>query len=226
MSDGNEAILKLQQEAMALAKKDKAAEWEGIVGFTPKELGVINMAKLYYAMNYAPSIPHGIILAMHCDKFDYKVRPEEGHVYITPAGKVGTSLEGLKIKCEHQGMKMGIPTFVDAEREKEFILEVKGQNRQTLKKDTGITCYLEVNGTTANYTAWLSEWFMGSNPNWVNRTEHMLRVRAESNCIKFATGVGVSESLEEPTTVTVEREEPRLKPVASAPSRIPTGFAK
>jgi len=220
----NTAILELQKQAMELQKKDKAAEWEGLSGYTYMDLGVVNMAKLYYAANYAQSIPHGIILAMHCAKYEYKISPDEGHVYITPAGKIGTSLEGLKIKAEHRGMKMGIPRFTEVERPNEFTVEIKGQ-KQTIKLDKGVKCELEINGQPCDYTAWLSEWFMGSNPNWVNRTNHMLRVRAESNCIKFATGVGVSESLEEPASVSVEREEPRLKPVAAAPSRIPTGFS-
>jgi hypothetical protein len=64
-----------------------------------------------------------------------------------------------------------------------------------MEQDQGVKCTLQINGEPVEYTAWASEWMVGTNPNWVDRLQHMLRVRAEMHCIKFATGIGVSEEL-------------------------------
>jgi hypothetical protein len=197
----NQAILELQKQATQAQQKSKMEQWADLAGYSYQEIGIVKMAELYYSMNWGWTVPQSVLMAYHCAKYDYKVDPAEGHVYMTPAGKIGTSLEGLKIKSEHKGMKIGHPKFEEVTRPWPTgkVLQIKGQDRvsrqATMEQDQGVKCTLQINGEPMEYTAWASEWMVGSNPNWVDRLQHMLRVRAEMHCIKFATGIGVSEEL-------------------------------
>jgi hypothetical protein len=212
----NQAILELQKQATQVQQESKMKQWSGLSGYSYQEIGIVKMAELYYSMNWGWTVPQSILMAIHCAKFDYKVDPAEGHVYMTPAGRIGTSLEGLKIKSEHKGMKIGHPKFDEVTRPwpQGKFLQVKGQDRikreATMEQDQGVKCTLVINDEPIEYTAWASEWMVGTNPNWVEKPMHMLRVRAEMHCIKFATGIGVSEELVDsvPSTEPV-RQEPK-----------------
>jgi len=143
---------------------------------------------------------------------------------MTPAGRIGTSLEGLKIKCEHKGMKIGHPKFEEVTRPWPAgkILQVKGQDKirrdAVMEQDHGVKCTMMINDEPMEYTAWASAWLVGTNPNWLEKMEHMLMVRSQMHCIKFATGIGVSEELVDsvPSAETV-------KQAATAPKDVPFG---
>ena len=62
-------------------------------------------------------------------------------------------------------------------------------------EDIGYRCTMEMKGfsTPAEYTAWLSEFYVSMNPNWREKPEHMLQVRSAEKCISFASGAGASE---------------------------------
>jgi len=194
-------LAELQAIASQTQQKSKMEQWASLSGYSYQEIGIVKMAELYYSMNWGWTVPQSVLMAYHCAKYDYKVDPAEGHVYMTPAGKIGTSLEGLKIKAEHKGTKFGHPKFEEVTRPWPVgkILQVRGQDKikrdATMEQDQGVKCTLMINDEPMEYTAWASEWMVGTNPNWVEKMPHMLRVRAEMHCIKFATGTGVSEEL-------------------------------
>jgi hypothetical protein len=219
----NQAILELQKQATAVQQTSKMQQWASLSGYSYQEIGIVKMAELYYSMNWGWTIPQSVLMAYHCAKYDYQVDPAEGHVYMTPAGRIGTSLEGLKIKCEYKGLKIGHPKFEEVTRPwpQGKVLQVKGQDRvaraATMEQDQGVKCTLNINSEPMEYTAWASEWMVGTNPNWVDRLQHMLRVRAQMHCIKFATGIGVSEELVDSLPSEPVKQEPK------APKETPFG---
>lgn len=222
----NTAILELQKQAMELAKQDKMAKWQSIEGYTYQEVGIRNLAQLYYEAGYAQSIPHGFILAMHVAKYDFKIDPAEGHVFVTEKGKIGSTVEGLKIKAEHKGVKFGHPHTTQVERPwpKGLIKKNNKGAEFSFDIDLGWHCVMNIDGEDCEYTAWMSEWFMPNSMVWQERPMHMLRVRSIGNCIKFSSGVGISEELGDPEEK-AGLPAPQAKAAVAAPSRIPTGFS-
>jgi hypothetical protein len=115
--------------------------------------------------------------------------------YDTDNDKPGTTLEGKKRKSRDRGYNFGPPVFTFDERE-----WPKGKPKiMGFDRDLACICTMELVGFSqpATYTAWLSEWYVSSNPNWVQRTRHMLQVRAQEKALSMSSGVGVSEQLSE-----------------------------
>lgn len=107
--------------------------------------------------------------------------------------KVNLTLEGKKARARQEGYNFGPPHFERTERD-----WPSGKTKiPGYAKDIGYTCtmsvYIQGNKEMANYTAWLSEWYMPRSPVWKERTEHMLQTRAHEKCLSSASGVGASE---------------------------------
>lgn len=137
-------------------------------------------------------------------------------------GKCGVTLEGKKRKSRDLGYNFGPPVF-----EKSVRPWPKGKIKiQGFEEDMAYTCSMEIVGfkAQARYTAWLSDWYVSSNPNWVAKTDHMLQVRAQEKAMSMSSGVGVSEQISEmqiagPEVVesepvpTIEVKEVEVKPI-------------
>jgi hypothetical protein len=111
----------------------------------------------------------------------------------TQTKSINLTLEGKKKVARNMGYNLGAPKFSRETRAWPNPIKIQG-----LTEDIGITCTISVEVTgglreNTSYTAWLSEWYMPTNPNWKSRPEHMLQVRSFEKAISFSTGVGSSE---------------------------------
>lgn len=157
------------------------------------------------------------IMAQILTKIPYRAKKDEPPYYLTPIqalifamesyrmglsplsnqcffnrdnNKVNATLEGKKAMARDQGYNFGPPKF-----EKLAKPMPKGKTIPGYTEDVGYKCTMEVKGFTdrAEYTAWLSEWYMPYSPVWKERTEHMIQTRAQEKCISSASGCGSSE---------------------------------
>jgi len=106
------------------------------------------------------------------------------------AHKVNATLSGKKAMSRDMGMNFGPPKFERVT--KPF---TKGKMVPGFTEDVGYKCSMEIKGyqDRAEYTAYLSEWYMSSSPVWREKPEHMLQTRAQEKAISSASGVGASE---------------------------------
>jgi hypothetical protein len=113
--------------------------------------------------------------------FEQGLSPFTGETWFnTKTHKVNLTLQGKLTRARQLGMNLGAPKFIRIPAdEKEKLIAIK--------------CVLPTSNGTVEYTATLSEWMMPSNPNWKNRSGHMLQVRAYEKAVSFAAGVGASE---------------------------------
>lgn len=141
------------------------------------------------------------IHALRC--YNLGVDPTSKEVWFNrDTWETNLTAEGQRKVSGQRGAELGPPHFVRVERD----WPEDKKNPNDLEKDVGFTCEIEIKGykQPVNYTAWLSEWYMAKNPNWSDRTEHMLQVRASDKCYEFATGVGISNTVDtEPPEETV-----------------------
>jgi hypothetical protein len=113
--------------------------------------------------------------------FEQGLSPFTGETWFnTKTHKVNLTLQGKLTRARQLGMNLGAPKFIRIPAdEKEKLIAIK--------------CVLPTSNGTVEYTATLSEWMMPSNPNWKNRSGHMLQVRSYEKAVSFAAGVGASE---------------------------------
>jgi hypothetical protein len=104
--------------------------------------------------------------------------------------KVNATLSGKKAMSRDMGLNFGPPKFERVS--KPF---VGGKKIAGFTEDIGYKCTMEVKGfrDSAEYTAYLSEWYMPYSPVWKEKPEHMLQTRAQEKAISSASGVGASE---------------------------------
>lgn len=106
------------------------------------------------------------------------------------AHKVNATLSGKKAMARDMGMNFGPPRF-------ERIVKpfTKGKTVAGFTEDVGYKCSMEIKGymDRAEYTAYLSEWYVSTSPVWREKPEHMLQTRAQEKAISSASGVGASE---------------------------------
>lgn len=113
--------------------------------------------------------------------YEQGLSPFTGETWFNPQNnKVNLTLQGKLTRARNLGMKLGAPTFerIPADATKPCI---------------AYKCILPTSNGKVEYTATLAEWLMPTNPNWKNRPEHMLQVRAYEKAVSFAAGVGASE---------------------------------
>src|SRR5262249_37740913 len=105
------------------------------------------------------------------------------------SNKVNATLEGKKAMARDQGYNFGPPKFERLER------PFGAKKIPGFDKEVGFKCTMQVKGfeDRAEYTAWLSEWYMPMSPVWKEKPEHMLQTRAQEKTISSASGVGASE---------------------------------
>ena len=196
------ALVKVEQVEQALAgleldwRKSTAAAVIQVLCTSP--CGSDEMGNPRYL-----SIPQARVLAWSC--FEDGLNPVKNEAWINPkTGKVAYTVEGQRRIARNRNIAIGPPQKTPVEREFAAIpvsIESRSQIAKLkaagFERDYGCTCEIEVQGfkNPARYTAWLSEWYMPTNPNWKARTVHMLGVRAEGHCLELITGVGISSDI-------------------------------
>ena len=155
-----------------------------------------------------------LIFAMRA--FELGLSPFSNEIWFNPKNnKANVSFEGKLKLARDKGMNFGPPHFARVEREASAAL-LKGLPQiGPAGKEPGIKCTITVQmGSTtekAEYTAWLSEWYMARSPVWKEKPEHMLQLRAAEKCISFASGVGSSEMPGEPDIAPIDQPSPEIK---------------
>lgn len=128
-----------------------------------------------------------------------------GDVYSVD-GRINTT-NGAKIKYAMSSGKIeGVECVIEPILEHQDKGGVYAKFKRTIRnseiemEDLRATVTVKVRGWEKPYiyTAKLSEWFQGTNPNWVNRPEHMLRLNSTSHALNFICPMGSAESDEAP----------------------------
>jgi len=133
-----------------------------------------------------------LIFAMRC--FELGLSPFSGEVWYNPkVNKVNVTLEGKMKLARDRGYDFGPPHFT--RKTQPWATPQVAANFPGRKEDVGYLCTMKLmkTGESAEYTAWLSEWYVSRSPVWKEKTEHMLQLRAYEKCISFASGAGTSE---------------------------------
>ena len=118
---------------------------------------------------------------------------------------VNLTLSGKRELARLKGIDLGPPKFEALTREWNELPKMTEAAEEAKKlgftKDVGYKCTIRVgdprNAETADYTAWLSEWFVSRSPVWKAKPEHMLQVRATEKAISLAMGTGASSMPDE-----------------------------
>jgi len=198
-------LAELQATASQVQRQSKDAEWGEIKSYNQDEIPPLMMAKLYAALPWGPAgsyltIPQALMLAITARR--RKLNPEEGDIFILPSGRIGTSLQGQLKEAVTLGNKLGARKFENVTRPwpKGLVLTRKeGRGGKeidfSMEQEPGVRCEMTINDSPVEYTAWLTEWFMGGNPNWYSRMDWMLRVRAMTRVLSLGTGIAVSEEI-------------------------------
>jgi hypothetical protein len=205
-SSTSQALSELKQaESMVASSKD--AEFADLQSYDFKSNPPLAMAKLMSKTLKRPDgsymgVADCFVLALHW--FETGLNPYKGEIYMLPSGRIGESLQGKLKDAKREGYDLSNPLFEELDREwpkrngkpLELIRKDKGKEYPFfLEREPGIKCILTVNGKPVEYSAWLTEWFMPSNPNWFDRAPHMLRIRSHEKAVSQATGIGVSEEI-------------------------------
>lgn len=129
----------------------------------------------------------------------------QGDVYSTGEGRIATSNKA-KIKLAMQtGKIVGINSVV-TETERPF-----SADGCAVKKDLECTVTVSVKGweRPLTLTQRLSEWYVGRNPNWKSRPEHMLKLNTLAHACEYInpTETGDDEYLPAPMTQGTVKEQ-------------------
>lgn len=198
---------KAAQATLAAAREDALA---AIANYDFKSNPPLAMARLISRTlrkpdGSLPSLEDSLVLALHW--FETGLNPYRGDIYPLPSGRIGLSLQGEIKEAKREGHKF-IPKYEFVTREWptvdgkpdgkpiELVRKSRGvETKFSYPKEPGCKCILQIDGSEVEYTAWVTEWFMPTNPNWFERMHHMLMVRSFSNALSFSTGIGVSQEI-------------------------------
>lgn len=130
-----------------------------------------------------------LLHAFQC--FERGISPFYQAWYNRDAGTSNANTEGKMQQAENKGYKFGPPSYEWLEQEWPKTLPNPGG----FEKDIGCRCVMSIHGwdTSAEYTAWLSEWFMPASPVWRGKPRHMLQLRAKEKTVSMGGHVGESE---------------------------------
>jgi len=224
-----------------LAKVDAAKESRALA----KQEGFMQMAEQFKSFDWRNVPPPAMATLLtkipHKGRYgepDWYMTPEQAFIHalrcyqlcVDPTSKevwfnrdtweTNLTAEGQRKVSGQRGIEAGPPSFTRIERE----WPSGSDNPGGFENDIGFTCEIEIKGyrKPVNYTAWLSEWYMPKNPNWVSRTEHMLQVRASDKCYEFVTGVGISSTLAEAPQEAENEPPPQItaSPVEFVPAEV------
>lgn len=205
MSETNsEALAKLQQQATLTSEDARngfmrdIAKWN-LVDNNPYAIAML-LSKLPLAGGNYYTAPQCMVLALEAHRYD--ADPFVGEIFITPNGKISFTVE-FKMKYASRLYKIGVPRYEFKQRPwpksgpVKYVDYKDGKKEKVmeLEQDQGCICSLPVEGFSdaVQGEAWMSEWFMGTNPNWINRWRGlMLPTRARGLAVEALTGLGTS----------------------------------
>src|SRR5882724_8047512 len=184
-----------QQESLQTKQLDKL---KGITSFDWKQIPPPFMAELLMQTpfrggagepDYYLSAYQAYRFAIRC--YELGLSPLSTEVWYNPKNNMtNTTFEGKLKLARLNKMNLGPPRF--EEKKRPF---PKGKTIGGFDQDLGISCKMTTGRANdeAEYTAWLSEWYVPTSPVWKAKPDHMLRVRSAEKCLSFASGLGVSE---------------------------------
>ena len=133
--------------------------------------------------------------------YELGVSPFSTEVWFDPARfAINLTLEGKRQVARNRGIDLGPPKFEALTREWKDVPRLTEAAEEAKKagfvKDVGYKCQIRIgdpkNGETADYTAWLSEWYVSRSPVWKQKPEHMLQIRANEKALSMCMGTGIS----------------------------------
>ena len=140
-----------------------------------------------------------LLFAVRC--YELGLSPfSDGVWFDANKSSVNLTLAGKRELARIKGIDLGPPKFERLERAWTDVPRLTETAEEAKKagftKDIGFTCKIRVgkpeHGETCDYTAWLSEWYVGRSPVWKAKPEHMLQTRATEKAISLAMGTGAS----------------------------------
>src|SRR5882724_8919843 len=188
-----------QQESIQTKQLDKL---KGITSFDWKQIPPPFMAELLMQTpfrggagepDYYLSAYQAYRFAIRC--YELGLSPLSTEVWYNPKNNMtNVTFEGKLKLARLNKLDLGPPRF-----EEKYRPFPKGKQIAGMEKDLGISCKMTTGRANdeAEYTAWLSEWYMPASPVWKARPDHMLRIRSAEKCISFASGTGVSELMDD-----------------------------
>ena len=150
------------------------------------------------------SFRQAILFATRC--FELGVSPFSSEVWYDPNRAVtNLTLEGKRMVARNRGVDLGPPQFEEIERDWAKVPRMS-ENGEAARKagfatDIGVKCKIRVGDPKlaehAEYTAYLSEWYVPKSPVWQAKPMHMLQTRACEKAISMALGTGSSDPIAE-----------------------------
>ncbi len=140
-----------------------------------------------------------LLFAVRC--YELELSPFSSAVWFDPnRNTVNLTLEGKRELARIKGIDLGPPMFEELTREwKDVRKSETGDEcvKAGFPKDLGYRCKIRVGKPEykeyAEYTAWLSEWYVSRSPVWKAKASHMLQTRATEKTISLAMGTGASD---------------------------------
>ena len=197
-------LVKEQDRSMFKAMSNVASlDWKALA---PNQMAVLLTAKPY-------KVPGGGItfltykqaLLFALRAYEMGVSPLSSEVfYNMETGQTSLTLEGQKKVARNLGLDLGPPQFTEIAREFGDLPKnnavADDLKRAGFTKDLGIKCRIRVGkpelGEHAEYTAYMSEWYVSRSPVWQAKSMHMLQTRAYARCLSLAMGTGASEMVD------------------------------
>jgi len=149
------------------------------------------------------SFKQAILFATRC--YELGVSPFSSEVWYNPNNaSTNLTLEGKKRVARNLGLELGPPQFEEVSRDWKEVAKVnengKAAQAAGYQRDLGIKCRIRVGNPEykeySEYTAYLSEWYVGKSPVWQQKPIHMLQTRACEKAISMAMGVGASDPVD------------------------------
>lgn len=145
------------------------------------------------------SLRQALWFAVRC--FELGLSPFSDEVFFDAQKfSVGITLAGKKSLARNKGIDLGPPLLEELSRDWKDVPRMTSAGEEAKKlgfqRDIGAKCTIRVgdpkNGEHVVYTAWLSEWLVGSSPVWKEKPTHMLATRATEKAISLVLGTGAS----------------------------------
>jgi hypothetical protein len=145
------------------------------------------------------SFRQALLYAVRC--FELGISPFSDNVWFDPnRSAVNLTLSGKRELARLRGIDLGPPMFEELTRDWHTVskMTTSGTDAKNagFAKDVGCKCTIRVGDPaykeSVNYTAWISDWYVGKSPVWQNKPTHMLTIRANEKAITLALGTGIS----------------------------------
>ena len=199
--EGLAALIKDQDKpALLVAEAMNNFDWKAL---KPPHMAMLLMSKPFPVKNGGLlflNLRQALYFAVRC--YELGVSPFSDEVFFDPSRfSVNLTLAGKKAVARNKGIDMGPPQFEELSRDWEDVPRVTESGEAAKKagftRDIGYRARIRIGNPEykeyAEYTAWLSEWFVKSSPVWNEKAAHMLQTRSAEKAISLALGTGASE---------------------------------